>query len=105
MAYSEHFLLLDGSSIAFASVLIADNVADEFGFSSVMLWNGVFATICNSRIVNNRAVFGGAVWASNYTHLEITNTTFLMNEARQGGAIMLQNYTRLILRNSKFSSN
>ena len=97
--------IVDGSSITFTSVFIADNVADEFGFSSVMLWNGVFATICNSHIANNRAVFGGAMWASNYTHMEVTNTTFLMNEARQGGAIMLQNNTRLVLRNSKFSFN
>ena len=97
--------ITNGCSITFTSVFIADNIADEFGFSSVMLWNGVFATISNSHIVNNRAVFGGVVWASNYTHMEVTNTTFLMNEARQGGAIVLQNYTRLVLRNSKFSSN
>ena len=97
--------LANNCSINFTTVLIADNFADNFGFSSVLFWNGIFATISNSHIANNRAVCGGAVWASNYTHLEVINTTFQMNEALQGGAIMLQNNTRLVLRNSKLLSN
>ena len=97
--------LADHCYINITNVFIADNVADEFGISSVVFWNGVFATINNSRIVNNRAVFGGAVSALSYTYMEVTNTTFQMNEALQGGAIMLQNNSRLVLRNSKLFSN
>ncbi len=66
---------------------------------------GGTTVIANSRFQENRANYGGAVYASFSGNVEIVNSVFSGNTAKRGGAVSAYANSTITITNSTFSGN
>lgn len=94
-----------------STLLITDTLLEDSQWVSAVIVQGASVRIENSEFINNGAGFGGALWASNNSEIEIYNTLFEDNYSfpeeseGRGGAIYNIEGSTLTIQNSVFRGN
>jgi len=73
--------------------------------AAVYIFEGPVITISSSSFSNNRAIWGGAIYAEMDCKCDISNSIFFGNNAEEGGAISTRNAVDLDVMDSQFMNN
>eukprot|EP00210_Caulerpa_lentillifera_P003722 g3555.t1 len=94
-----------GTEVSIEKCRFHDNVCELGSGAAVFIFEGPILTIKGSHFVDNKAIWGGALFAQKQGTYDVSKCLFYRNTGERGGAISVRGVISLAISNSELINN